>query len=154
MRIENLRKETMGDRSRVCARIVWEKAALPERELFFETTASYADDLTLDPNAFLLACILPAMANGEKRILVDGPLCPELASNLMVATGWGRKWYGPPRRPVAIRSTSGMAFRRPAISPPGCSRPLQLNPWHLGPEALRLLQRWGNLSKRCNIFLV
>jgi hypothetical protein len=121
MRIEGLRKETRGDRSRVCARVVWEKAALPERELFFETTASYADDLTLDPNAFLLACILPAMANGEKRILVDGPLCPELTSNLMVATGWVRKWYGPPRQPVAIRSTSGMAFRRPARSPRAAS---------------------------------
>ena len=121
MRIENLRKESVGDRSRVCARIVWEDADRPERDLFFGTTAPFADDLTLNPNAFLLACILPAMANGEKRVWVDGRLCPELKENLMVAAGWIRHWYGPPRRPIAIQSARGDDHRRPAMAPRAAS---------------------------------
>jgi len=121
MRIEDLRKESEGDRSRVCAKIVWEDADRPGRDLFFETTAPFADALTLNPNAFLLSCILPAMANGEKRIRVDGRLCPELKDNLMVATGWVRHWYGPPRRPIAIESTRGDDHCRPAMPPRAAS---------------------------------
>ena len=121
MRIEELKKETTGGRARVSAKIRWEVADRNDFELFFETTEMFADDLTLDPNAFLLAAILPAMANGETRVWVDGNLCPELKDNLMLATGWVRRWYGPPRNPVTLECSQGFVHQSANKSPRAAS---------------------------------
>jgi len=106
MRIEKIKKILHKNRCRICAQVIWEKANRPDFEIYFETTPKFSDDFNLNPNVFLLAAILPAMAAGESRVLIDSWVCPELRDNLMVATGLVREWYGPPRKPIKIESTS------------------------------------------------
>jgi hypothetical protein len=111
MRIRDVRKESIGDRVRVSARVEWEDVPRPPVDLFFETEAAFDHDLADDANAFLVACILPAMRHGEERIALDGPVCPRLCEGLSTAVKLLRSWFGPPRREVRIEPARG--FRSP-----------------------------------------
>jgi hypothetical protein len=93
MRIENLRKERNGNRVRSVATVSWEDSDLPSHEMFFETDEAYADSLTCNPHAFLIACLIPAFHHGEKRIAVDGEVCPELRDGLLAVMTLMRHWY-------------------------------------------------------------
>jgi hypothetical protein len=77
------------------ATVSWEESDRPCREIFFETDEKFAETISCNPDAFLVACILPAMHHGEKRIVVDGGICPELKENLVDVVGWLRHWYEP-----------------------------------------------------------
>lgn len=85
MRIENLKSENRGDRKRVAATIIWEDCDRATQELYFETDEEFASDIWCNPHAFLVACILPAMRFGEKRIAIDAEICPELYTGLITA---------------------------------------------------------------------
>ena len=65
----------------------------------------FADDLALDPNAFLSAALIPAMYYGEKWFLVEGKLCPLLRDWLIAVMQQLRVWYG--EVPVEIEATEG-----------------------------------------------
>lgn len=69
MKIENLKSEKNADLARVAATITWENCDRPTQEIYFETTEAFAQDLTCNPHAFLVACIMPAMRHGEKEYL-------------------------------------------------------------------------------------
>ncbi len=107
MKISNLRLVTGPSAVRAAARVTWEDCPRPPLDLFFEAGSTGMDDLAPEPEAFLTACILPAMKNGERRVLVEGPLCPRLAEGATAAVALLRSWYGPPRGPVAIEATGG-----------------------------------------------
>lgn len=92
MRIEKLRSETQGDRARVAATIVWEDCDCDPQKLLYETTLDFAESLACDPQAFLVGAILPAIQQGEQRIAIDAPICPELRNGLMRAIAWFQKW--------------------------------------------------------------
>ena len=83
MRIEDLRTEQDGAMARVVASVVWEDNDRPQRDIYFEVDKAFADYLTPDPHAFLVACLVPAVHHGEKRILVDETICPELRNGLI-----------------------------------------------------------------------
>ena len=104
MKIENFRKETQADKARVLATLIWEDRDRPSQELYFETTAEYGDDLFCNPNSFLLACTLPAMRYGEKRIALDAPICPELKEGLITAMNYLIDWHGGDRRVIPIEA--------------------------------------------------
>ena len=108
MRIENLRSERKANRARVVATVAWEDCDRPGRDIYFETEEAFAEELVCNPNAFLVASVLPAMRNGEQRIVIDGNICPELRNGLMTAMGWLQHWYGEPRRSVRIESNPGI----------------------------------------------
>ena len=95
MKIESFRSEKRNGRATVMATVSWEESDRPSREIFFETDEKFAESISCNPNAFLVACILPAMHHGEKRIVVDGSVCPELKENLVDVMGWLRHWYEP-----------------------------------------------------------
>ncbi len=104
MRIQNLSSENKGGLARTAATVVWEDCDRPTREIYFETPEEFARDLTLNPHAFLVGSIMPAMHHGEKRIAVEGEICPELRNGLMTAMGWMRHWYGGPEQPMRIEA--------------------------------------------------
>lgn len=104
MRIENLRAEKTETRARVAADVVWEDNDRPKREIFFETESRFADSLSCNPHAFLVACIVPAFRHQETRIRIDAEVCPELLEGLEKAMMWIRSWYGADRKLVAIES--------------------------------------------------
>ena len=95
MKIENFRSEKRNGRATVLATVSWEESDRPSQEIFFETDEKFAESISCNPNAFLVACILPAMHHGERRVLVDGGICPELKENLVDVMGWLRHWFEP-----------------------------------------------------------
>ncbi|MEL7330765.1 MAG: hypothetical protein AAFN12_00885 [Cyanobacteria bacterium J06560_2] len=102
MRLENFRIET-GDRlTQAVVTVVWENSNRPNKDIYFGTTQEYADDLSCNPHAFLLACIMPAMRCGEKRIYIDAEICPELKAGLEMVVSLTCHWYGGNRQPVEI----------------------------------------------------
>src|SRR4030042_6843041 len=113
MRIENLRLEKAGDRSRAVATILWEDCDRPVQEIYFETVEEFADSISCNPHAFLVACIMPALHFDEERILVDGEICPELKDGLITAMNWMRLWwYDPTKKIVRIEAKTSSGYPR------------------------------------------
>lgn len=111
MKIENLRSD--AELSRVAATVIWEDCDRPTQEIYFETSQEFAQDLTCNPHAFLVACIMPAMRHGEKRVFIDAAICPELRNGLMTAMSWMRQWYEPGRKLVQIESKTKSYLPKP-----------------------------------------
>ena len=107
MRIENLRSEQEQGRARVSATVIWEDNDRPTREVFFETDQAFAEDLSCNPHAFLVGCIVPAWHHGEERIAIDATICPELRNGLLTSMGWLCKWAGSPCKPLRIEARPG-----------------------------------------------
>ena len=105
MKISQPCLERTGDVTRACAVVTWEDCDRPEREVFFETDAPYQDSLCASPNAFLTGAFVPALHHGERRIAVDGPICPALEEGLFAVAQLLRQWYGPPRVCPVIEPT-------------------------------------------------
>ena len=110
MKINNFRTEHKHNFFRVAATVIWENCDRSPQEIYFETTAEFADDLTCDPHAFLVASIIPAMRYGEKRIYLDAEICPELRAGLMEAMRWLQQWYGGDRNLVSIEAETKSYF--------------------------------------------
>lgn len=104
MRIENLKSEEKNNLARVAATVIWEDCDRPAQEIYFETTLEFAQGLSCNPHAFLVACIMPAMDYGEERVFIDAEICPELRDGLMTAMGWVCRWYESGRQPVRIEA--------------------------------------------------
>lgn len=114
MKIENLRSEKNGSLKRVAATVIWEDCQRPTQEIYFETTEAFAQDLSCNPHAFLVGCIMPAMHHGEARISIDAEICPELRNGLITAMSLMRHWYGPERQLLQIEAkTKSVPTLRP-----------------------------------------
>lgn len=107
MIIRDIETTVKNARARISAKVSWENCSYSDREIYFETDASFVDSLSPDPNAFLLAGIIPAMRFGERRILVEGHLCPQLRDGLDIAVRQLRKWYGGNRDQISIEAIDG-----------------------------------------------
>lgn len=119
MKLERLEAGSSGGASRVSARILWEDSDREPFDLAFEAHGEAAGDLRADPNAILLAAAIPAMRCGERRIAIEGEVCPRLRDGLGAAAAILRGWYGPPRLLPAIEPSAG--FAAPAPAPGGRS---------------------------------
>jgi len=104
MIIKNLTNRKNGNLSGIAATIIWEDRDRPEQEIYIDTTAEFASDLSCNPHSFLVACIMVAFHYGEKRIAIDAEICPELRQGLITAMGWVRHWYKCDRPLVQIEA--------------------------------------------------
>ncbi len=95
MRISNLRQDSTDASTRVIASIAFEDCDRPPLDVFYDVPASLADSLTLNPDAFLVGAFLPAVRNGERRLTIEGDVCPRLREGLDTALQWMAHWYGP-----------------------------------------------------------
>jgi len=111
MRIEHLRTERLPDQHRVAAEVAWEDNERPAQLLYFAIPALYGDDLAPSPDAFLLACFPLAAWLGERRIWIEGSVCPRLRDGLRTAAAVFASWNERSRM-VEIEPTDG--FRPPA----------------------------------------
>lgn len=102
MKIHDFKLKKMGDNIRAAANVVWEDSDRPPLEIYFETSEAFASGFTCEPSAFLVACVLPAMHHGEKRILIDAEVCPALKNGLTVAMNWFQCWFENNREIVRI----------------------------------------------------
>ena len=118
MRVEDLCRGRQGELESVGATIVWENAARDPQHLYFATRPEFAGGLACNPNAFLLASIIPAMSQGERRIRVEGHVCPKLRNGLVTALQILREWYGHAgHSPVEIEATEGFVPTLKATPP-------------------------------------
>ena len=118
MIIETLRSERQQDRARIVATVQWEDSNRATEDIYFETQAEFAEDLTCNPHAFLTGCVVPALHHGEKRIFIDEEICPELRDGLMSGMELLRHWYYEPMRGLprieAKRRSRSLTSDRPA----------------------------------------
>jgi hypothetical protein len=113
MRIHDLQLNRTNGAARLSARVVWEDCDRPEQEIYYEARGSFADSIAYLPEPFVTAAAIPAMRHGERRLAVEGEVCPELCEGLDVAMKWLNQWYGSERTPLAIEA----AVRRSAPAP-------------------------------------
>lgn len=115
MRIDSFRSERMSTACRVSARVAWEDSERADLVLFFEAEGPGSEDISPEPNAFLLACALPAMRHGERRISIEGNVCPRLRDGLVAAVSLQQSWNGDDRRLPAIEPVQGFRAPEPAL---------------------------------------
>lgn len=104
MKIENFRKEVTTEKARVIATLTWENCDRPQQDVYFETTAEFADDLVPNPNAWLLASALVAMRYGETRIAIDAPISAEVKDGLINSMKCLINWHGEGRKVIPIEA--------------------------------------------------
>ncbi len=114
MRIDALERRAAEGRIRVSARVHWEDSPREPLELFFESEGPAAASVRADPNGFLLAAALPAMRHRERRIAIEGAVCPRLADGLGAASALLESWYGAPRTLPVIEPSEGFGIPVPA----------------------------------------
>src|SRR5262249_18780371 len=88
--------------------------------------ATFADSLTLDANAFLVGCFVPAHAHRERRLRVAGGVCPELVYGITTALNWLRFWGAQPT-PHDITIEADHSARYPWPSPRSARAPVFLS---------------------------
>lgn len=97
--------------------MVWEDSNRAPLELFFEAQGAGASDLSPEPEAFLTACFLPAMREGERRVAIEGAVCGRLVEGLAEAVAMLRDAHGAGHETPQIEPARGLRAlspRRPA----------------------------------------
>ena len=113
MRLFGYRRERTGDAVRVAATVAWEDSDRAVREVWVEVAPELEPALAEELDGFAVAASVVAQHHGERRLLVEGTLCPRLAEGLATAGALLSNWFGP-GPPPAIETSRGMAPRRPA----------------------------------------
>ena len=104
MRIADIRLDTALERPRISALVEWEDSERPSQTIFFETDKAFADGLAAEPEPFLAACLTPALWGAERRVVLDGEVCPVMLDNLRVVTGLFHHWYGQRQQATVIEA--------------------------------------------------
>ncbi len=108
MKISNFVSNTKDNLARVSATLVWEDRDRPSEEIYVATTPEFAKDLSCNPNTFLLAATMVAFRYGEKRVLIDAEICPELRDGLITSMHWMRSWYKLERDIIQIEAKTNL----------------------------------------------
>jgi hypothetical protein len=113
VKISGIRLTRSSGSARAEARVTWEDSPRPPFDLYFETDERGGDHLVGSPEAFLVACLIPAAHAGQRRILIEGALCPRLAEGAAASLALFRKWWGPSWAPIAIEAAEGFRVLTP-----------------------------------------
>jgi len=116
VKISAISRESAATGERVAADIVWEDCDRPARRIFFEVPAEFGDGLSTDPESFAVGCAVPAMSHGERRLAIEGSLCPKVRDGLSGAGALLRGWYGERISTISIEPSEGFRARPPAAS--------------------------------------
>jgi hypothetical protein len=111
MRITNLKLEHRKKRTRVSALVEWEDSDRQAKEIFIETVEDFGRDISDNPHAFLVGCIIPAIHFGEKRIQLEAEICPGLREGLKTVMALMKQWSGGEYRPLTIETKISSAVR-------------------------------------------
>lgn len=107
----NLEYET--DTVTARARVVFEECGAPEKEIYIKTVPKFAKGFYANPDAFVVGCLLPALHLGEKRIFIDGDICPFLKEGLNTAMNILSHWTGGRLHPIVVESGVRHGGNRP-----------------------------------------
>jgi hypothetical protein len=118
MRITGIRTEHTDTTARAVATVAFEDSDRPATDVSYEVPREFEDSLSANPDAFLVGAALPAARNGERRIAVEGDVCPRLANGLGDALHWLAHWWGPQWRRLQLE----VQPRRAVLHAPGARR--------------------------------
>jgi hypothetical protein len=116
MKLRDARYETPRGAVRLSASVEWEDSPLPTRTIWAEFAPELAPALSGELDGFAVAAAVVAQHHGERRLVVEGTLCPRLAQGLSAATRLLAKWFGGSEG-IAIEASRGFAPRLPADRP-------------------------------------
>ena len=119
MRIGGIRTGPGTFGTRFAATVVWEDTNRPPVEIWWDVDEDLAGEARPDPNAFVAAAFVPALRHRERRIAVEGAVCPLLAAGLETVGGVIRSWH-PATGPLP-RIEPGGGRRAPAPRVPPAS---------------------------------
>ena len=102
MRISNLEIIEYSERIRLTSRVSWEDCDQPDREVYIETEKSFETDLSLNPDALIVGCLIPAMHFGEKRIVMEAAICPYLKEGIETVMAMMQLWSHGRLKPLDI----------------------------------------------------
>jgi hypothetical protein len=112
MLIRNLQSYSKDGQSGISADIAYESGHAKALTVFFDLAAGYEKFLSPNYEAFLLAAYPAALFHHEKRIHIEGPVCPDLLSgvraNLKLLQNWWDPWA-----PLPELSATGYEARLP-----------------------------------------
>ena len=104
MIISKLQKGQQHDLVRISADVRAEAVDDIHQTVFIETEGQFADDLTLNPDAFLVGCLVPAMHFNEPRIVLDGDISPTLREGLDTVMALLNMWTSGRLKPLTIEA--------------------------------------------------
>ena len=113
MRVFGFRKQIDGEKTMLSASFAWEDADRPPRELTFEIEGVPGETLDPVPEPFAILGALAALHRGERRLRIEGTLCPRLGEGLRTAIRILRSWYSDLLPEPAIEPSGGFRTRVP-----------------------------------------
>jgi len=115
MIITDLKDDATSRGLRLSARFTWEDSPRPAETIAFEVEGPAAEFADPTPEAFVLLGTLAAFHHGERRVRVEGRLCPRLRDGLRTALRTLRTWYPAwrHRSEPEIEADHGFAAMRP-----------------------------------------
>ncbi|MCF8090098.1 MAG: hypothetical protein K9K63_10510 [Desulfotignum sp.] len=106
MKITQIQLEKDAGFATASARVIFEDRDLPGKTVFIKTPKDHGRGFGANPDAFLVGCLLPALHLGEKRIFVDGPVCPFLKEGVHVAMHILSHWTQGRYTPILVESAA------------------------------------------------
>ena len=95
MKITDLNLTDNGKLTKISAKVVWEDCEREPQEVYFETEPEFSSSIRPNPHSFIIASILPALYFGERRLYIDGEVCPQLKEGLLTAQSLLHHWWYP-----------------------------------------------------------
>ena len=102
MKITNLKSIKNEARVGVAATVIWEDCEQPQKDIYIETEAPFAADISCNPHAFLVGCLIHAMHFGERRIVMDEEVCPGLKEGLETVMSLIKEWSAGQLQPLSL----------------------------------------------------
>src|SRR5213075_3474574 len=96
MLVTDLRADRIPLGTRISGRFACEDSPRPAETLAFEVEGAAAEFADPAPESFALLAALAAFHHGERRVRVEGRLCPRFREGVRTALRTLRTWY--PRR--------------------------------------------------------
>ena len=117
MRIGAVRTGTGTFGTRFAATVAWEDSDRPPVEIWWDLDDELASEGRPDPNAFVAAAFLPALHHRERRIAVEGSVCPLLAAGLETVGAVIRSWHPATASSPRIEASRGLRTPMPRVAP-------------------------------------
>jgi hypothetical protein len=104
MILSDLHTRHTGDRVRAAATVTFEEREQRPKTVFVETDAAFADDVVANPHAFAVGCLIPALHFQERRLAIEGSICPMLKEGLETAMALMHHWTAGRLQPLTIEA--------------------------------------------------
>jgi hypothetical protein len=130
MNIGEFEKSSKDGLTRVSATVTWQDGPQPEKRVFIETEDAFGEALSANPQAFLVGCLIPALHFGERRIVIDAPVCPALLEGLHRIMAQMALWTQGQMQPLVIQApTQASPLKPPVPQRPACFCPAASTRW-------------------------